>query len=432
MARIIQKVEFLPKMPKLLNVAAYARVSSGKDAMLHSLSAQVSYYSEKIQKHPGWKYCGVYADEAITGTKADRDQFQELVERCRKGEIDLILTKSISRFARNTVVLLETVRELRDLGVDILFEEQNIHSISPDGELMLTILSSYAQEESHSVSENCKWRLRKNFEKGIIGSITMFGYRRNAEGILEVKPKEAEIVRMIFHDYISGMGGQAIAKKLNEMGVRTAQGNEWTAPRIKDILSNEKYTGLLILQKYYKNNYIEKVKTRNNGELPKYMVEDAHEAIIDTETFQKVQRILQQREKQYGHEGATNRYPLSGMIQCGCCGKNYQRKMYPQGATWLCATFLRKGKKHCPTAKQIPENILLPIICEVLGLSEFDEAVAKEKLERIVVPEPNELQFLFRDGTQIQQHWEHISRSESWTEEMKQQARERSLQWSEK
>ena len=432
MARIIKQVEFLPKMPKLLNVAAYARVSSGKDAMLHSLSAQVSYYSEKIQKHPGWKYCGVYADEAITGTKADRDQFQELVERCRKGEIDLILTKSISRFARNTIVLLETVRELRDLGVDILFEEQNIHSISPDGELMLTILSSYAQEESHSVSENCKWRLRKNFEKGVIGSITMFGYRRNAEGILEVKPKEADIVRMIFHDYISGMGGLAIAKKLNEMGICTVQGNEWTAPRIKDILSNEKYMGLLILQKYYRNNYIEKVKTKNNGELPKYMVEEAHEAIVDAETFQKVQKILQQREKQYGHEGATNRYPLSGMIQCGCCGKNYQRKMYPQGATWLCATFLRKGKKYCPTAKQIPENILLPIICEVLGLSEFDEAVAKEKLERIVVPEPNELQFLFRDGTQIQQHWEHISRSESWTEEMKQQARERSLQWNEK
>lgn len=144
---------------------------------------------------------------------------------------------------------------------------------APDGELMLTILSSYAQEESHSVSENCKWRLRKNFEKGVIGSITMFGYRRNAEGILEIKPKEAQIVRMIFHDYISGMGGLAIAKKLNEMGICTAQGNEWTAPRIKDILSNEKYMGLLILQKYYRNNYIEKVKTKNNGELPKIDVE---------------------------------------------------------------------------------------------------------------------------------------------------------------
>ena len=157
MKRIVEKVQFIPKMPVLLNVAAYARVSSGKDAMLHSLSAQVSYYSEKIQKHPGWKYCGVYADEAITGTKEDREQFQKLLERCRNGEIDLILTKSISRFARNTVTLLETVRELKKLGVDVLFEEQNIHSMSSDGELMLTILASYAQEESLSASENRKW-----------------------------------------------------------------------------------------------------------------------------------------------------------------------------------------------------------------------------------------------------------------------------------
>lgn len=164
MKRVVEKVQFIPKMPALLNVAAYARVSSGKDAMLHSLSAQVSYYSEKIQKHPGWKYCGVYADEAMTGTKEDREQFQKLLERCRNGEINLILTKSISRFARNTVTLLETIRELKKLGVDVLFEEQNIHSMSSDGELMLTILASYAQEESLSASENRKWQIRKDFE----------------------------------------------------------------------------------------------------------------------------------------------------------------------------------------------------------------------------------------------------------------------------
>ena len=155
MARTIQQISFpAPMRPSLKRVAAYARVSSGKDAMLHSLSAQVSYYSEKIQKHTGWKYCGVYADEAATGTKDNREQFQKLLEKCRAGSVDLILTKSISRFARNTVTLLETVRELKDLGVDVYFEEQNIHSLSADGELMLTILASYAQEESRSASEN--------------------------------------------------------------------------------------------------------------------------------------------------------------------------------------------------------------------------------------------------------------------------------------
>ena len=152
------------------------------------------------------------------------------------------------RFARNTVILLETIRELKEINVDVFFEEQNIHSISPDGELMVTILSSYAQEESYSASENRKWRARKDFEKGIIGSITMFGYRRNADGVLEIEPSEAEIVRMIFNDYLSGMSQTAIAKKLNEMGIHTRQGNSWTNLRIKELLSNEKYIGHLLLK----------------------------------------------------------------------------------------------------------------------------------------------------------------------------------------
>lgn len=172
--RIVERVQF-PNKPtiKLLRTAAYARVSSGKDAMLHSLSAQVSYYNSLIQSNPEWLFCGVYADEALTGTKDNRENFQRLLTECRAGNIDLIITKSISRFARNTVTLLETVRELKNLGVDVYFEEQNIHSISPDGEFMLTLLGSYAQEESYSASENQKWRIRKDFEQGRLGSITI-------------------------------------------------------------------------------------------------------------------------------------------------------------------------------------------------------------------------------------------------------------------
>ena len=237
------------------------------ERMRCSILCRLSYYSRMIQQHPGWKYCGVYADEAITGTKDSREQFQKLLERCRNGEIDLILTKSVSRFARNTITLLETVRELKLLGVDVYFEEQNIHSLSSDGELMLTILASYAQEESFSNSESRKWQIRKDFSNGKIGSITILGYRRNAEGILEIEPKEAELVRMIFSDYISGMGQQRIANKINEMGIPTRQGNLWTNPRIREILTNEKYIGNLLLQKYYRNNHIEKIKTKNQGEL---------------------------------------------------------------------------------------------------------------------------------------------------------------------
>lgn len=427
MARTIKKVEFLPKMPKLLNVAAYARVSSGKDAMLHSLSAQVSYYSEKIQKHTGWKYCGVYADEAATGTKDNREQFQKLLEKCRAGSVDLILTKSISRFARNTITLLETIRELKKLGVDVLFEEQNIHSMSSDGELMLTILASYAQEESLSASENRKWQIRKDFEQGKIGSITIFGYRRNSDGVLEIEPAEAEIVRMIFADYLSGMGGGKIANKLNEMGIRTAQGNLWTSPRIKELLSNEKYIGNMLLQKYYRNNHIEKKKMQNHGELPMFLVEEAHEAIIDLETFERVQKMIADRQERYSYQGATNRYPLSGMIQCGCCGKNYQRRVYKNRIAWNCSTFTRRGKKYCPTSKQIPETILHRVICDVLETEQFDEN-ALQKISRILVPAPYELIFIFHDGHEEKRRWEHISRSKSWTDEMKQTARERSLQ----
>jgi site-specific DNA recombinase len=207
MERVVRKISALaPVIPKKKRVAAYARVSSGKDAMLHSLSAQVSYYSDYIQKHREWQFAGVYADEALTGTKDDRAEFQRLLNDCRDGKIDMVITKSISRFARNTVTMLETLRELKLINVDVYFEKENIHSISGDGELMLTILASFAQAESLSVSENCKWRIRKRFQAGEIANLRfMYGYNIK-KGEITVDHKEAEIVRMIFADYISGMG----------------------------------------------------------------------------------------------------------------------------------------------------------------------------------------------------------------------------------
>lgn len=191
-----------------------------------------------------------------------------MLEKCRNHEVNIIVTRSVSRFARNTVTLLETVRELKLLGVDVYFEKENLHSTSSDGDLMLSVLASFAQEESKSASNNMKWRIRNDFEQRKIGSITIFGYCRNADGVLEIEPSEAEIVHMIFSDYISRMGGQAIAHKLNEMGIPTRQGNLWTNPRIKELLTNEKYIGNMLLQKYYRNNHIEKIKTKNHGELP--------------------------------------------------------------------------------------------------------------------------------------------------------------------
>lgn len=205
MPRTVTQIQFPTPMPKARQVAAYARVSSDKDAMLHSLAAQVDYYSTYIRHHPGWAYVGVYADEAKTGTRDSRENFQRKLADCRAGKIDHIITKSASRFSRNTVTLLETVRELKELGISVYFEEQSIDTATADGELMLSILASYAQEESLSASENQKWRVRRNFEQGIPWRFFMLGYR-GENGKLVVVPEEADIVRGIFRDYLDGKG----------------------------------------------------------------------------------------------------------------------------------------------------------------------------------------------------------------------------------
>lgn len=428
MERIVERVQFPQTQKiKLLRTAAYARVSSGKDAMLHSLSAQVSYYNNLIQSNPEWLFCGVYADEALTGTKENRENFQKLLSECRAGHIDLIITKSISRFARNTVTLLETVRELKKLGVDVFFEEQNIHSISPDGEFMLTLLGSYAQEESYSASENKKWQIRRDFEQGKVSSITMLGYKRNRNGVLEIIPEEAEIVKLIFNSYLSGMGKQAIANMLNEMHIPTKFENKWSGDAIKRIITNEKYCGELMLQKFYSENHLTKRKMVNTGKLRKFHVEEAHEPIIEKTVFDAVQKRLQENQKKFTTDKSTAvAYPFTGKIQCQCCGKNYRRKTTPTGIVWCCATYNTRGKKYCPKSKMIPENTLISVICEVLGISEFDADIFEKQIEKILVPEPNKLTFIFTDGQQISTHWQDRSRSESWTDEMKEKAAEHS------
>ena len=249
----ITRMEAPAQLPVRKRVAAYARVSMEKDAMLHSLAAQVSYYSERIQQNPEWEYAGVFADFGLTGTKETRPEFQRMLKECREGKIDLILVKSISRFARNTLALLNTVRELKGLGIGVYFEEQKLDTLSGDGEIMLTILAPFAQEESRSVSENCKWRIRKKFEQGIPTGFGMYGYEvRN--GSFAIKPEEAAVVRRIFRMYLDGMGSVKIMKRLTEEGVPAPLGGLWNASVVMEMLKNEKYAGVLLLQKFYTNN----------------------------------------------------------------------------------------------------------------------------------------------------------------------------------
>ena len=420
--KIIRKVKPAAAMPRLERVAAYCRVSSGKDAMLHSLSAQVSHYSELIQRRPGWAYAGVYADEALTGTKDDRPEFQRLLADCRAGKIDRVLTKSVSRFARNTVTLLETVRELKELGVAVYFEEQNIDSLSGDGELMLTILASFAQEESKSVSDNCKWRIRKDFSEGKPMNLPLlYGYRRE-KGRIVIDEREAEIVRFIFRSCLNGMGKGRITEALREQGVPCRLGGEWQTETVGGILKNEKYTGDALLQKTYIENHLTKRKCFNRGELPQYYAESTHPAIIDHEMYEKVQVLIaERREKTNVQKDVTARYPFSGLIVCGCCGAHYHRRTNPTRITWQCVTYLRRGKKHC-AAKQTPEETLRSLTREALGVPEITEENIRA-LAEIQIPCPNHILFVFKDGHETERVWQDRSRAESWTDEMREKAR---------
>lgn len=408
MERTVQKVKFPPRQPKLKRVAAYARVSSGKDAMLHSLAAQVEYYSSFIRRHPGWEYVGVYADEAKTGTKDSREQFQQLLTDCKAGKIDHILTKSISRMARNTVTLLETVRELKAMGITVYFEEQNIDTGTDDGELMLSILASYAQEESLSASENQKWRVRQNFENGQPWRGFMLEYRYK-DGQYIVVPEEAEIVQSIYADFLDGKGVTAIMKRLNNEGILTQQGFTWHKSAVTRVLKNYTYTGNLLLQTKFRENHLTKRTLVNHGQLPQYHATDTHEPIIDIGTYNSVQLEMHRRAQKYGKPQTSEKYPFSGMITCANCGKHYRRKITATGSVWICSTYNTLGKSACPS-KAIPESTLMEIAAMVSATGEITAVTAHNN---------NTLEFTLADGTVTVKQWQDRSRAASWTPEMR-------------
>lgn len=412
----------LTAITKRRRVAAYARVSCDKDTMLHSLAAQIDYYRKYITRNPEWEFVGVYADEAKTGTKDDREQFQRLLSDCRAGLVDMVITKSISRLARNTVTLLATVRELKELGINIFFEEQNINSISEEGELMLTLMASQAQEESLSCSENCKWKIRKGFEKGHPNTCTMLGYRL-VDGEITLVPDEAEIVKEIFDLYLSGCGVQKIANTLNERSIQTEKIAFWYPDTIRNILRNEKYMGDLLLQKTISESHLTKKQVKNVGQLRQFYITDDHEPIVSRGVFEEVQNEVQRRAKKCaGVCGAKS--ALTGKIQCGICGKNYRRKTTPYNTVWCCSTFNTRGKAYC-ASKVIPEETLKDCIADALGGKYFTEDSFIEMVDRIIAEPSNTMRLILKDGTEKQMTWQDRSRSESWTDEMREAASKR-------
>lgn len=415
----------VPQMPARKRVAAYARVSMESERLQHSLSAQVSYYSSLIQQNPAWEYAGVYADDGITGTKTnDRAEFNRMIADCESGKIDIILTKSISRFARNTVDLLNAVRHLKELGISVQFEKEHIDSLSEDGELMLTLLASFAQEEVRSLSDNVKWGTRKRFEKGIPnGRFQIYGYRWDGDHLV-VEPEEAKIVKLIYDNFLNGLSAESTEKQLEEMGVKSYKGQHFGNTSIRQILGNITYTGNLLFQKEYTVDPISKKSRKNQGELPQYWVENTHEAIIPMEVYQAVQEEkARRRELGVFANWSINTSCFTSKIKCGRCGKSYQRsnrkgRKDPDAnyTVWICGTRRKTGNAQCQN-KDIPEPMLKEACTAVLGLDEFDETVFSEQINHIEIPAPYEMVFYFKDGRIVPHRWQSTMRKDCWTDD---------------
>ncbi|WP_040210868.1 recombinase family protein [Clostridium polynesiense] len=363
---------------KKIRVCAYARVSTDSISQEDSLENQTSSYERLITSNTSYEYVGVFADQGITGYSEKRPEFQKMIERARRGEIDLIITKSISRFARNTVTVLKVARELKELGVAIFFEEQNINTLTGDGEVMLTVLSSFSQEESRSMSENMKWTMRRKFERGeiVINTKRFMGYNKDEYGDLIIDREQARIVKRIFDMYLNGMGMFSIASYLNKEKVPSLTGRGWSDAAIKVILTNEKYKGDFILQKYYVPESRRKSSVRNKGEIQSYYIEDNHPAIVTREEWERVQQIMEKRkiQRRIGVDGVDkyqNRYPLSGMLICPYCLNTLKRKqVYNKRIEWWCSTYIAKGKSTCKGIKISDEEVLKENITELTVIEE--------------------------------------------------------------
>lgn len=367
--------EEIRNVRRQLRVAAYCRVSTKQEEQLNSYETQYKAYTEKIHSEPGWTMAGIFADKGITGTSVKkRDEFNKLIQKCKKGKVDMIITKSIARFARNTLDCLKYTRMLKDLGVDVFFEEQGIHSTQPGAEFYITIYGSIAQSESENISANVRWGKAQSAKDGNVPFHykNFLGYRKGADGKPEIDPDQAVTVKRIYERFLAGDSLATIAEDLNTDGIPTPSGEgKWHRGRIASILTNEKYKGDAILNKTYVVDCLSKKVKINNGERPKYYVENSHPAIIDSVTFGRVQEEMARRNgkpkvKQKGtktEQGKySSKYALTDLLVCGECGTPYRRCTWTakgqKKIVWRCISRLDFGKKYCHTSPSIEESVL--------------------------------------------------------------------------
>ena len=381
--------------PKKLRVAGYARVSSDSDDQLNSFSAQVRYYTKLIEKNDGWELLEVYADEGVTGVSTEkRGDFNRMIADCRKGKIDRIITKATSRFARNTLDSIRTIRELKDIGVTVFFEKENIDTAKLTGENLITLYSLFAQEESLGISQNMKRGCRMKMQSGeYVSSNPAYGYRL-VDNQLTIYEPEAEVIRRIYAEYLGGMGANQIAKGLVADGVPFKNGGDrWRHQAVLNLIRNERYVGDMLLQKSYNEDTLPYRKCKNKGELPQYYVKNSHEPIVERIQYELANILLRERGKQVNTIGAN--YPLSRKIKCAECGTTYRRK-FTEGTTyWVCRKH-DEDKTLC-NSQRITEDsvyrafirlynklranyktILLPLIA---GLQKLRDAKKKDNIE---------------------------------------------------
>ena len=356
-------------------VAAYCRVSTDSEEQLNSYEAQKSYYTQKIADSPDWEMAGIYADEGISGTSMKkRTEFKKMITACKRGHIDLIITKSLSRFARNTVDCLETVRLLKANGIGVYFEKENINTLTESSEFLITLFSGFAQAESESLSKNVAWGWRKSAEAGNVyfQYKRMLGYRKGTDGQPEIVPEEAKIIRRIYRRYLAGCSLGQIKQELEQDNIPTAQKVErWSSAVIHNILTNEKYMGDALLQKTYITDCISKKVKKNMGERPMYYVENNHPAIIPRETFDQVQKEMTRRSSKrtvLQKSGKTElgkysgKYALTELLVCGECGSPYKRVTWARNGkkriVWRCVSRLEFGTKYCHNSPTLDESRL--------------------------------------------------------------------------
>lgn len=356
-----------------LRVSAYCRVSTDTKDQLNSYKSQVRYYTDLINDKKEWSLVDIYADEAITGTQVHkRTDFQRMINDCMNGDIDMIITKSISRFARNTLDTLKYVRMLKEQNVAVLFEDENINTLTMDGELLLVILSSVAQQEVENISDNVKKGLKMKMQRGeLIGFGGCLGYDYHPEDkTISINETEAEIVKYIFNRYLDGVGAGILVRELNNLEYWTKRGKKWTPSSVIGVIRNEKYKGDILLGKTYTVDPISKRRLRNLGEEDQYYLRNHHSPIISIDEFDKAQAILQKRSftRKRGKESVnrvkfSRQYAFSCLLECGFCGSNISRRSWHansihQKTIWHCVTATKKGKKYCSEAKGIAEEII--------------------------------------------------------------------------